>query len=97
MMSEIPKGFGKIKEEDPRKSDTEIARIGLIAELDAINLYEQLEAIARDPILKKTLKEIAMEEKVHVGEFLEILKRLDPEQVKAIEDGANEVKEKDHP
>ncbi len=97
MMSEVPKGFGKIREEDPRKSDAEIARIGLIAELDAINLYEQLEEMARDPVLKKTLKEIAMEEKVHVGEFLEILKKLDPEQVKAIEEGADEVKEKDHP
>jgi len=36
MISEIPKGFDKIK--DKRVRDAELARIGLIAELDAVNL-----------------------------------------------------------
>ena len=92
-MSEIPKGFGRVKEEDPRISDAELARIGIIAELDAVNLYEQLAALAKDPLLKKVFRDIAREEKEHVGEFLELLKRLDPEQVKSIEEGREEVKE----
>ncbi len=93
MLSEIPKGFGKVKEENSEMSDAELARIGLIAELDAINLYEQLAAQAKDPLLKKIFEDIANEEKTHVGEFLEILKRLDPKQIEEIEKGKEEVKE----
>jgi len=91
MISEIPKGFDKIK--DKRVRDAELARIGLIAELDAINLYEQLASLAEDETLRKVFLEIAREEKTHVGEFLEVLKRLDPEQVKEIEKGKEEVEE----
>ena len=93
MLSEIPKGFNKLKEIDKKLSDAEIARIGLIAELDAINLYEQLAALAEDPLLKKVLLDIANEEKEHVGEFLELLRRLDKEQIDAIEEGKKEVEE----
>ncbi|RLE28450.1 rubrerythrin, partial [Candidatus Acetothermia bacterium] len=60
--------------------DEEIARLGLIAELDAINLYQQLAQVAGDSTLKKVLLDIAREEKTHVGEFLAILLRLDREQ-----------------
>ena len=93
MMSEIPKGFGKVKEDDPKMADAELVRLGLIAELDAINLYEQLAAHAKDPLVKKVFMDIAYEEKEHVGEFLELLKRLDPKQIDAIEHGAEEVRE----
>jgi len=74
MMSEIPKGFGKVREEDHRMADAELVRLGLIAELDAISLYEQLAAQAKDPLVKKVFMDIAYEEKEHVGEFLELLK-----------------------
>ena len=93
MLSEIPKGFGKVREDDSRMSDAELARIGLIAELDAVNLYEQMAALAKDPLLRKVFLDIAREEKEHVGEFLELLKRLDREQVDALEHGAQEVRE----
>ena len=93
MMSEIPKGFGKVKEEDHRVADAELVRLGLIAELDAISLYEQLAAQAKDPLVKKVFLDIAYEEKEHVGEFLELLKRLDPKQIDALEHGAKEVRE----
>ncbi len=91
MLSEIPKGFDKLK--DDKVKDAELARIGLIAELDAINLYEQLAVLAKDKTLKKVFSDIAREEKTHVGEFLEILKRLDPEQVSELEKGKKEVEE----
>ncbi len=39
MSSQIPINLEKIKKED---LDKEILRVGLIAKLDAINLYEQL-------------------------------------------------------
>lgn len=92
MMAEIPSGFEKVKESEPKLADAELVRIGLIAELDAISLYEQLAAQAKDPLVKKVFMDIAYEEKEHVGEFLELLKRLDPKQVGALEHGAEEVR-----
>ncbi|HIP74202.1 MAG TPA: rubrerythrin [Euryarchaeota archaeon] len=93
MLSEIPFGYDFVKKNNGKLADAELARIGLIAELDAVNLYEQLAALAEDPLLKKVFLDIAREEKEHVGEFLELLKRLDSEQVRAIEHGAKEVRE----
>ena len=91
MLSEIPRGFDKLKDE--KVKDAELVRIGLIAELDAINLYEQLAVLAKDETLRKVFLDIAREEKTHVGEFLEMLKRLDPEQVSEMEKGKKEVEE----
>jgi rubrerythrin len=93
VLSEIPKGFDEVKKQDRRMADSELVRIGLIAELDAIDLYEQLAARATDPLVKKVFLDIAGEEKEHVGEFLELLKRLDSEQIDALEHGAEEVRE----
>jgi len=90
MLSEIPKGFDKLSS---KVKDSELVRIGLIAELDAINLYEQLASLAKDELVRKVFQEIAREEKTHVGEFLELLRRLDQEQVKEIEKGKKEVDE----
>jgi len=90
MLSEIPKGFEKLSS---RVKDLELVRIGLIAELDAINLYEQLASLAKDELVRKVFQEIAREEKTHVGEFLELLKRLDQEQTKEIEKDRKEVDE----
>ncbi len=92
-MSKIPEGFLKLKEQNPKLADAELARIGLIAELDAINLYEQMAALASDPLLKKMFLDIAHEEKEHVGEFEELLRRLDPSQIDASKHGAKEVEE----
>ncbi len=89
MMSSIlpPKEVkGKIK-------DAELVRVGIIAELDAINLYEQLAAMTRNPDLKKVFQDIADEEKTHVGEFQELLLRLDKKQVEELEHGKEEVEE----
>lgn len=78
---------------DPKTRDGEILRWGIIAELDAINLYEQLAAATEDETIKEVLLDIAREEKTHVGEFLELLLRRDPEQVTELEEGKKEVEE----
>jgi rubrerythrin len=90
MLSQIPFNLEKMKKED---LDKEIARIGMIAELDAINLYEQLAAMCENKKLKKVLLEIAREEKTHVGEFQTLLLEMDKEQVKEMEKGKKEVEE----
>ena len=86
MLSKIPEGKLENK-------DLILLRVGLIAELDAINLYEQLASETDNPLIKKVFLEIAKEEKEHVGEFLELLKRYDEEQVEMLKKGAEEVKE----
>ena len=88
MMSDIPKRVGK------ENVDAEIARAGMIAELDAINLYEQMAAMATDAKLKEVLLDIAKEEKTHMGEFQAMLLKKDREQVKELEAGRKEVEGK---
>jgi len=90
MLSTIPANLEKIKKED---LDNEILRVGIIAELDAINLYEQMAAMAENENIKKTLLDIAKEEKTHMGEFQTLLLREDKEQEKQLEEGKEEIEE----
>jgi rubrerythrin len=90
MLSTIPISLDKVKKED---LDKEILRAAVIAELDAINLYEQMAALAKDEDIKKILLDIAGEEKTHVGEFQTMLLRMDEEQVRELEEGRQEVEE----
>jgi rubrerythrin len=71
--------------------DKEILRAGIIAELDAVNLYEQMAAVAGNNKIKKILSDIAKEEKTHMGEFQTLLLQLDKEQEKELEEGKKEV------
>jgi rubrerythrin len=71
----------------------EILRVGIIAELDAVNLYEQLAAATENEDLKKVLLEIAKEEKTHVGEFQALLLKVDKQQLEELKKGAKEVEE----
>lgn len=64
MLSQIPMNLERATKED---LDREILRAGIIAELDAINLYEQMAAMTGNEDIKKILLEIAREEKTHVG------------------------------
>ncbi len=75
------------------KNDLQVLRLGLMAELDAISLYEQLAEIATDEKIKKVFMEVAKEEKEHVGEFQALLLERDPEQVEEMESGKKEVEE----
>lgn len=90
MMSQIPIKLEKVKKEDLNK---EILRVGMIAELDAVNLYEQLAAATDKEGIKKVFLEIAKEEKTHAGEFQALLLKEDKEQVKELENGKKEVEE----
>ncbi|MGQ9721442.1 MAG: ferritin family protein [Candidatus Jordarchaeum sp.] len=90
MLSQMPIDINKVKIEDV---DKEILRVGMIAELDAVSLYEQLAAMTKNKLIKKVLLDIAKEEKTHVGEFLELLLMEDKEQVQELESGKEEVKE----
>lgn len=90
MLSKLPIDLGKIKQED---LDKEILRAGIIAELDAVNFYEQMAAMAKNSKIKKILLDIAREEKTHFGEFQALLLDIDKEQGKELEEGREEVEE----
>ncbi len=90
MLSQIPVDFAKVKKENLNK---EILRAAIIAELDAINLYEQMAALTGDPDIRKVLLDIAREEKTHVCEFETMLLRWDAEQVKEQAHAKKEIKE----
>ncbi|HOX29914.1 MAG TPA: ferritin family protein [Candidatus Paceibacterota bacterium] len=90
MLSQIPIRIKEVKKED---IDKEILRAGIIAELDAINLYEQMAALSEDEKIKKMLLDIAREEKTHVGEFQSMLLQKDSEQEAEMEKGRKEIEE----
>lgn len=94
MRSKLTEMMSNIPTEKGDNVDAQILRVGIISELDAISLYEQLAAISQDENLKKILLDIAKEEKVHVGEFQALLMKLDPKYKSDLEDGAKEVDDK---
>jgi rubrerythrin len=90
MLSKIPFDQDKLSKDNLNQ---EILRIAIIAELDAINLYEQLASLTDDANLKKVFLDVAKEEKTHVGEFQTMLLRLDQEQVAEMAHGQEEIEE----
>ncbi|OGJ12506.1 rubrerythrin [Candidatus Pacearchaeota archaeon RBG_19FT_COMBO_34_9] len=89
MLSQEPINLDKVKEED---LDKEILRLGMIAELDAVSLYEQLAAKTKDKDIKKVLLDIAKEEKTHISEFETLLLQRDKEQVRESQKAREEIK-----
>ncbi len=92
MLSENPLNLLK-KGKLSKEGVLEALRLAIIAEFDAINLYMELAEAIDDEKVKKVFMDIADEEKAHVGEFLALLKALDPDQAKRLESGAKEVEE----
>ena len=89
VLSTTPIDLKSVKKGD---IDREIMRIGMIAELDAVNLYEQLAAFTSNKDLRAVLLDVAKEEKTHMGEFETLLLRLDKEQVEELKAGKEEVR-----
>lgn len=90
MLSQIPVKLDKIEK---KLLNCEILRVAIIAELDAINLYEQLAASTTNENIRKVLLEVAKEEKTHVGEFQTLLLKEDKEQAEELKKGKKEVED----
>jgi len=88
MLATIPFNLEKLSKDDV---DKELLRAAIIAELDAVNLYEQMASLATDKDLKIILLEVAREEKTHVGEFQALLLRKDKQQQAELKKGKEEV------
>lgn len=85
MLSEALVNLEKTSSED---LDKEILRAAMIAELDAINIYEQMSNLAKSEEIRKVLLDIAREEKIHVAMFETVLLQTDKEFLKIYSDYA---------
>ena len=72
-------------------ADREFLRMSIMAELDAISLYEQIAGLTKDNAIRKVMLDVAREEKTHVGEFQSMLLLRDGEQSEELKKGALEV------
>ncbi len=88
MLSKIPVSLDKLAKTDV---DKEVLRAAIIAELDAINLYEQMAHMTSAKDIRKILLDVAKEEKTHVGEFQALLLRMDRQQEEELTEGKKEV------
>jgi uncharacterized protein len=81
----------------PRKlSDSELARairLDMAAELEAVHLYEAHADATDNPAAKAILRDIANEERVHVGEFQRLLTILLKDEKDFLAQGYAEVDE----
>ena len=68
-------------------------RFMIAAEYEAIQLYQQTAESTDNKLAKEVLLDIADEEKEHAGEFLRLLRELDPNEEKFYKDGYEEVEE----
>lgn len=76
-----------------RKDFAQLLRLRIVAEMEAINLYEQMAALADDSGLKNILLDMAKEKKAHEVKLHALLLREDKEQEKAPEEGKKRVNE----
>lgn len=68
-------------------------RFMIAAEYEAVQLYQQLAESTDNKLAQVVLYDIANEEKEHAGEFLRLLRELDPEEEKFYQEGYEEVEE----
>ena len=94
-MPEFANPFSGLKK-DRKLTQAELVRairFMIAAEYEAIQLYMQLAESTDNELAIDVLKDIADEERVHAGEFLRLLKELEPDEEKFYREGAEEVEE----
>ena len=66
-------------------------RLNIAAEHEAVHLYLSHADATDDEFAKAVLRDIANEERQHIGEFSELLRRLAPDETTYLEIGRKEV------
>ncbi len=94
-MPEFSSPFSALKN-DRKLTKSELVRairFMIAAEYEAIQLYQQTAESTNDKLAQTVLMDIADEEKEHAGEFLRLLRELDPEEENFYSEGYEEVEE----
>jgi rubrerythrin len=73
------------------KTDDELLRMAIVAEQDAIVLYQLMARRVKNKKVKEVLLDVAREEKVHIGEFKGLLELLDKEEIPSEKEGKREI------
>lgn len=68
-------------------------RFSIAAEYEAIQFYEQIAESTDDPLVQKVMRDVANEEKEHAGEFLRLLREIEPTEDGFYQHGYKEVEE----
>lgn len=75
-------------------NDSSLIRDALVDELEAVSIYQRYSEKVTDPDVKQVLADIRDEEKVHIGELMEVLRKIDSTGFEQfIADGEGEAKE----
>ncbi len=85
-----------VKKSDRKLTHEELVRairFMIAAEYEAIQLYQQTAESTDNELAKEVLIDIANEEREHAGEFLRLLKELEPEEESFYKSGTEEVEE----
>ena len=94
-MPEFCNPFSALKN-DRKLTNAELVRairFMIAAEYEAIQLYQQTAESTNNKLAQKVLMDIADEEKEHAGEFLRLLRELEPEEENFYREGYAEVEE----
>lgn len=94
ILNELFIQYNELSSLPSKQKDIQMARLGMIAEIDASNFYEAMANQATNKDLKEILLDVAKEEKVHAGEFEFILEQLDPDWDQLEDDGEEEAEDK---
>ena len=68
-------------------------RFSIAAEYEAVQFYEQIAESTDDPLVRKVMLDVANEEKEHAGEFLRLLREIEPGEEGFYQHGYKEVEE----
>ena len=68
-------------------------RFMIAAEYEAVQMYQQTAERTDNELAREVLLDIANEEKEHAGEFLRLLRELEPDEEKFYKEGYEEVEE----
>lgn len=90
MLSKIPADIKSVPEGD---IDKEIIRAAIVAEIDAINLCEQIANLTKNTYINPVLTDVAKEKKTRIGEFQAFSLQFDPQHKKEVEAGARDAEE----
>ena len=72
------------------------ARLDVVGELEAIVQYENHLFQTNDESAKRAIRDIAKEEKLHVGQLMGLIFKLDPESKEQFYKGLEEFNEEDN-
>jgi len=86
--SRLSEALADIDKVRPEDLDKEILRAAMIAELDAVNIYEQMANLTKNEEIRKILLDVTRKEKIHVAMFETVLLQTDREFLKIYSDYA---------